>query len=313
MDDWQQYWYEHSRSSDTEIASVADNCRFDERVSTERWGRLLSEFTETIHETLEWQKWCEVARTYMEDTYSVSSVDIPDALRLLNRQAWLTGIEENQTLVRIEHLGRAIDEAGYTLRQLNDFVHANKQGDDDANVALREFVDLWNVRRDGRPAFAAFLDEVNEEADTADWMHALRDRLGLGHYEGDDSQPIPVAQMVYPASAVIASATAQNMETAFALPTVLDAGTHPYYFPVPSEQPFGAALHLDSERADVLTAEVLHCRINYLPEHIQKVGFITIGHTLENKRLRDSRDMHLLALRDAANRADFGEMFDGRV
>lgn len=154
---------------------------------------------------------------------------------------------------------------------------------------------------------------MKEEADRPDWAHALRDRLGLGHYQGSASTPIPVAQMAYPASTVVAAAATQRMDTAFALPTVLDGGMQPHYFPPPREQPFGAALHLDANNADVLTAEVIHCRINYVPDHIRRIGRITIGHAMADEELRNARDFHLLALRDATLREDFGELFDGRT
>lgn len=35
---WEEFWHDHSRSRDAEVASVADNCRFEERVSRERWA-----------------------------------------------------------------------------------------------------------------------------------------------------------------------------------------------------------------------------------------------------------------------------------
>ena len=62
----------------------------------------------------------------------------------------------------------------------------------------RIFFDAWNQRRDARSAFAAFYDEVQQEADDADWPHALRDRLGLGHYGRTGGAPLPVALMRYP-------------------------------------------------------------------------------------------------------------------
>ena len=186
------------------------------------------------------------------------------------------------------------------------------RGDGDAGRAVRSFFDAWNQRRDARPAFAAFYDEVRQEADDDDWPHTLRDRLGLGHYGSAGGAPLPVALMHYPLADIHSAQAKQQLSSACALPTVLDGGMHQFFFPVPREHPFGAAVHLQPDRAETLTAEIVHCRIDYRREHLYRLGTITRPHRLDDGRLREARDLHLLALQVESGREDFGEAFEGR-
>ena len=151
---------------------------------------------------------------------------------------------------------------------------------------------------------------MQQEADDEDWPHALRDRLGLGHYGG---APLPVALMRYPLADVCSAQARQQLSTACALPTVLDDGMHPFFFPVPREHPYGATVHLQPDRADTLAAEIVHCRIDYRREHLYRLGTITRPHGLDDGRLREARDLHLLALQEESGREDFGETFEGRT
>ena len=91
--------------------------------------------------------------------------------------------------------------------------------DGDAGRAVHSFFDAWNQRRDARPAFAAFYDEVQQESDEDDWPHALRDRLGLGHYGQAGGASLPVALMRYSLADVYSAQAQQQLSTACALPT----------------------------------------------------------------------------------------------
>ena len=203
---------------------------------------------------------------------------------------------------------------GVDLDDLTSLVdRANVQAHDaDAHDAIRIFFETWNQRRDARPSFVAFYDEVKEEADGEDWMHALRDRLGLGHLGQTDGSPLPVALMRYPLGAAMRDALGTAGQTACALPTVLDGGMHEHFFSVPRESAYGATLHLNPDQASVLTAEVVHRRFDYLPEHLWRIGHIQEPQSLRDNALRASRDLHLLELRQGTKRQDFGEPFEGR-
>ena len=119
--------------------------------------------------------------------------------------------------------------------------------------------------------------------------------------------------MRYSLSEVFSAGTGRGLPAACALPTVLDGGMHEFSFPVPREHPYGATVHLQPDRADTLTAEVVHCRIDYKREHLFRLGEITRPCLVHGEELRDARDLHLLALQEACDRADFGELFEGRT
>jgi len=306
-----------SRSPEASRAAIADNGRFDERTSSERWQR----FEDILHGVVAAPSpiapadWSEADRLHYETTCTVPSVSVPDAFLPINRGAWLDPAG-NQDLVRFETLVRPLKSATLTLDELDAMLGRADSRNQDACKAVDAFFMGWNLRRDGRPTFAAFYDEVQAEADADDWPHALRDRLGLGHYgppsrRGTD--PIPVALMRYPLAEVLAARSSRNLATACALPTVLDGGMHEFFFPVPREYPFGATLHLDGTQADLLTAEILHCRIDYRREHLWKLGTIKRPHRLRDDPLREARDLHLLAIQGTCNRADFGEPMMGRT
>ena len=226
----------YSRSHDTVVAAVADNCRFDERASSDRWRQFDSLIAGLVagRAVTDWQDWTEANQLHLDQKCNVASTSVPDALLEINRNAWLNALSENQSLVRIEALPRALAGSALNLDDLTDLLDQSDEGDKDADRAVGLFFDTWNQRRDARPTFAAFYDEVKQEADHDDWPHALRDRLGLGHYGYAGKVPLPVALMCYPLADVLSSQTRQQLAIACAVPTVLDDGMHEFFFPVPA-------------------------------------------------------------------------------
>lgn len=309
-----------SRSADAVIAAVADNCRFDERASDARWEAFEAMLPAApTGGTIEWQDWTEIYTRYSQKRCEVPRSSVPDAFLPANQDAWLEGPSENQLLVRIENISRPLrawkSEFNSLVGGFNDLVdllrRAN-EGDGDAGHAVRFFLDVWNQRRDARPAFTAFADEVQDELDDDDWPHALRDRLGLGHYSATDDAPLPIALMRYSLKDVLAAQT-PAIASAVALPTVLDGGMHEFFFPAPRGHPYGATVHLVPDLADMLTAEVVHCRIDYEQHHIYRLGEISRPARMDDARLCEARDLHLYALREASGRDDFGEPLEGRT
>ena len=258
----------------------------------------------------DWQDWTEANQLHLDQKCNVASTSVPDAFLEINRAAWLSSIADNQTLVRIEALPRALMSSALNIETLDELL---QRSDSDADRALRSFFEAWNQRRDARPAFAAFYDEVKQEADDADWPHALRDRLGLGHYGYPGSAPLPVALMRYPLADVLSSQTHQQLAIACSVPTVLDGGMHEFFFPVPRQHSYGTTVHLLPGQADILTAEIVHCRIDYSRDHLYRLGEITHPHQLNDDQLCEARDLHLIALREECDRPDFGELLEGRV
>ena len=316
MTTYQDFLRRCSRSRDTIEAAVADNCRFDERAGVDRWRKFEDLLSARAADpgAVDWQDWTEANQIHLDRYCNVPRPSVPDAFLEINRSAWLDALSDNQTLVRIEALNQPLQNSGLDLDGLNDLLRRADHGDGDAGRAVHTFFDGWNQRRDARPAFAAFYDEVQQESDDHDWPHALRDRLGLGHYGYAGGAPLPVALMRYPLADVYSAQQSQPQpSSACALPTVLDGGMHPFFFLVPREHPYGATVHLLPDRADTLTAEIVHCRIDYRREHLYRLGTITRPHRLDDSRLHEIRDLHLLALQVACGRGDFGELFEGRT
>ena len=257
--------------------------------------------------------WAEADRLHVEQRCHVPRPFVPDAFLEVNRDAWLEGLAENQSLLRIEAIDRPLRGSALGLGDLVALRQRTDDGDSDARLAFRSFFEVWNQRRDARPMFAAFADEVQNEVDDDDWPHALRDRLGLGHLGIPNGPPQPIALMRYPLAVVLAAQRQQQLAAACALPTVLDGGMHEFFFPVPREHPYGATVHLVPDFADILTAEVVHCRIDYEPGHLYRLGEITRPSRLDDAQLREARDLHLYALREECGREDFGEELEGRT
>lgn len=299
----QSFLYELSRSSNAIKASVVDNCRFDERVANQRWQEFEKRLLKPSNPT--WEDWCETSNLHYQDKVTVSSTSVPDSFLTHNQPAWLKNIATNRTVVRLEHLERFLTKEHLSFDELHDLLVST---DPDKKVRLAEKIEAWNGLRDGRPSFATFYDEVQAEADHDDWQHQLRDRLGLGHYSSKKGVKIPVALMRY----VLKEVKQCAVPCAFALPTVLDGGMHEFFFPVPCSHPYGATLHLAANQADTLTAEILHYRIAYQPEHLWKIGWITRPHNVKDNVLRDARDLHLVALQTASKNKNFGELMEGR-
>ena len=144
------------------MAAVADNCRFDERAGVARWQRfdaLLSALTAGA-DAIQWQDWAETNRLHLERYCNVPSLSVPDAFLDINQDAWLDELSDNQSVVRIEALTRPLQTSGLSLDGLNELLQQADNGAPDAGQAVQLFFDAWNQRRDARPAFVAFYDEV---------------------------------------------------------------------------------------------------------------------------------------------------------
>lgn len=318
LSSFDQFLQQLSRSTLVDEAAVADNCKFDERADDLRWKAFADCLPHDDHARLNFGDWGEANKTHYEKRVTVISNSTPDAFLGINRSAWLEGLAPEQELVRLETLDWPLASVWNTDFTALKALHEAPASQHDAKQTLALYFDNWNSKRDNRPAFAAFLDEVQVEVENADWPHRLRDRLGLGHYSPERGTKIPVALMRYSLQEALNTKARRSLPTASALPTVLDGGMHPYFFPVPREHAYGATLHLGNGKADQLTAEILHCRIDYQPKHLWKLGWIERPHDFHetaadrDARLRGARDLHLMELQIACEREEFGEELLGR-
>lgn len=223
---------------------------------------------------------------------------------------------EGQTLVRLEIVDWVCDApriaANHTLKSkaelmgaMRDFNGADATLKAAAEENLRQFVKAWNDARHKRPMFAAFYDEVREEADADDWLDKLRIRLGLGHIRPRPGKTLAVLQMRYTVKEVLAGPPKSPADAAFAIPTVLDGPVNPCFFAAPPNVPYGRALCLEPDgECRRLTAEVLHRRLDYTVEHIAK--FELVESPPPDVHLISRRNEHLNCLRRESGQPDYG-------
>ena len=277
--------------------ACADNVQFEERVSAARltaFETLVSTHPAAPAGLGERQTW-----------YWKNFVRVPDGAadtfrpELDPARLGPDGLDPFQPIVRLEDLRTPLDNAGLTYAEFQT-VLAEGQND-----TVQKFLDVWNLGRDFRPAFAAWEDQLLDEIDAPDWPDRLRDRMGLAHYDANGGS-IPVALMRYNVSNVETEAGAMGLHHSFTAPTVLDTGPWPYFFPAPAELPYGRAMPLivltDHNQ---LLAEMLHPRLTYRRSHLIKVG--EIRRPLGAPDLKILRNAHLEALQLASDRYDFGE------
>jgi hypothetical protein len=277
--------------------SSADNIWFEQRVSAARQ-------TAFEAETMGAADAASLRRAqadYWSEFVRVDASDIPHTFEATLAPADLGPIDETQKIVRIEGLARALDKHDMTFERLREAFTKNETS------IIDGFLATWNTSniRDGRPAFAAFKDEVIDDLSKPDWPSRLRDRLGLAHFDCA-AGPIPIALMEYSVTEVKAATASFAGMPAFTAPTVFDSGPWPFFFPAPPELPCGRTMALYEVADDNdLLAEILHFRMAYKREHIVRVEEIRTPPAAYD--LKGLRNHHLFALHVAAGRDDFGE------
>ena len=122
-----------SRSHDTIEAAVADNCRFDERTGAGRWRRFEDLLSGLVagRGAAEWPDWTEANRLHLDRYCNVPRPSVPDAFLEINRSAWLDGLSDTQTLVRIEAINRPLQNSDLDLDSLDDLLRQADLGDGD--------------------------------------------------------------------------------------------------------------------------------------------------------------------------------------
>lgn len=290
LDSWRQ-------ATDARERSTADNLWFEERLSQSRFATFEAAVNGVASST--------DLRNRQSDYWNefvVVDQDIPHTFLRNLEPADLGTLQETQKIVRLESITRPLESSGLTFVQLSNAVR-----DNDAAV-INAFLRAWNDKRDWRPAFAAFEDELLDTLANGDWAQRMRDRLGLAHFDCRTG-PIQVALMKYSVSEVRNAANIQDGACAITAPTVLDSGPWPFFFPAPRDLSCGRTMPLVAVADDRdLLAEVLHFRISYRREHIVRLG--ELREPPEAFDLRVLRNHHLLAVRVASGRDDFGEEID---
>lgn len=239
----------------------------------------------------------------------------------LNGANHWTRIDENVVLYRLEDLSFALDGSGVDAAELQSAIDTRRGTSADpyarsnALAILQRVTAAWNNRRDRRPLFATSHDEVAALLADAgdDWPHALRDELGLGHYNPLPGRPVSVLLMRYTVRDVRQCKAAGAQ--AFCIPTVLDCALNPHFVPTPLPGPGGAgspwqmgrAINLagtsESDYESRMRAELVHSYVDYRPEHLDRWGVISRQLQCDLAQLRGFHLswLRLLTDRDAPN------------
>jgi hypothetical protein len=308
-------------SRDPVDVAYGHNYRFEERVSAAR-QKSYEEALGLARAVL--PEWQGRHKSYLFRSVYVNPGEVPGTFSPLNIDALQPAPAPSQWMVRIENFGEVLHDRGplFTMAKVQEQLEIWRRNDDQAAAAkARQFLEglceTWNteVRKDYRPMFASFFDEVEEEVTADDWPHRLRDRLGLSHYDVPPSgSPIAVALMRYRVAEVLAGMGGDEQERAFAVPTVLDGELNVHFFPSPREVVYGRTLDLrPDEDCERLVAELLHRRIEYTPDHLYRVGWMTspIPPYDNGAAFARLRNGHLFCLRYESGREDFGADIPG--
>lgn len=205
--------------------------------------------------------------------------------------------ESHQDVVRIESLKALhqrfpgdFDSPSDLAAELRNLIRSRQPGlsptfSDDQRSRLASWLEDLNTKRDARPAFAAPFGEVKDLLAASDWATQLRNVLGLAHFGGSPSKPLPVVLCRYNLARVERAAKKAKVSAWAAVPTVLEAGgasgPGAAFFPYPraatDSNPFGfgVTLNFAADGGLDFKSELLHFRLDYTLEDFVMVGDLT--------------------------------------
>jgi hypothetical protein len=284
----------HGRAiADLHVKAKIHNIDFDERVSGDRLMELEAAMP-VIAPSVD--AFLEKLTDDIGTRFEVTDDRIPPTFAASNSMASLPDLPP-QRLVRLETLDWPLSIWCGSFDALSK-AHSGGSGPDMALVET--FLDSWNDKRDNRPCFAAFKDQLLPDLAEADWANRLRDRLGLP-YESK-----PVALMEYDTLDIIAQSKGMpGVAYRFCAPSAFDQKPASQFFPTPKECGFGCPMSygiIQDEKT--LLAEIVHLRLTYSPRHLVKLGQITAP--LPGTDYRTMRNNHHIALQLESGRYDFG-------
>ena len=286
-----------SHHPDIEKRCISENFILEDRLTKEREHS----YKEHLKYPINNNGWIVGHEEYLEQKIYVKILGTPETFTSINIPNLILDFDIDQYLVRLENVGRLTRLHGDTVDEMmslfNKFI---KDHNDSENMRIIEDIfSKWNKKRDHRPVFAGFWGDVKDiftdaadnRIEDEDWANRLRDRLGVGHMDPINNEPIPVLMFRYRVKDVIPyHPDRKDKKRYFAVPTVLDGELSPYFCPTPKRGwNSGLALNL-TEVDENAYCEMLHRFIEYKPEFLYSAGWITRP---PGKALGKARKIHL--------------------
>jgi hypothetical protein len=242
-------------------------------------------------------------------------ISCPETFRFLDPLAPFLPTDSTVHLIRIERLRFVADFAGVDIGDLRRVAEEALERVPESIRQLNAILGAWERVIESRPVFAAFWDDVFDlfgktpADDPPGWEDALRDSLGLLHYDpGAGRDEMGILVFKYPVSVVPRLKSLDRDRRPLVPPTVLDNSSSPAFLPAPRGSLSGHVIDLGA-RATSLRREVLHPGVPFEAKHLWRVG--TIRKPVDLASLPQARGLHILMVRDASGRKDYALGTDG--
>lgn len=216
-------------------------------------------------------------------------------------------------LVRVENVKRISEKAERTVDDLMALAEKVISGSGPDTAPFQELHSAlyrWNSRRELRPAYVVFWEDVRDVLDeSADiWPDRLRDRLGLCHYDPPAREPIPIFVFRYEVKS-LPKLRNRGDARPLAVPTVLDGPFSPAFCPAPKGERTGSAVDL-SASLEQPAREVLHPFIRLGPDRLFRAGRVRRP---VPRDLATARAAHLLLVQEHCDRDDYAVGTDSDI
>lgn len=306
-------------------AFVARNFLLDEGVTAERYGSYDQCGAVADHGSYEAWKvahnayltrrvFCPGSGTGPPGRLDPNDVDTcPETFRKIDPASPFQRTDVQLDLLRVERTGFIAEKSGEPadrIRQLAEsVVDGSARPGDGVYQTLTDILDTWSFDIELRPVYAVFwqdLRDLFEPNDATDWADQLRDRLGLVHLNpaARTCASIDVIVFRYPVADVPKMRGLSDTSDSRPLvpPTVLDGNHSPAFCPAPPGDLTGYTIDLAMD-SPPMRQEVLHPTVAFSPAHVWRVG--EISRTIDESRLSEAREWHLLAVREHTGRDDY--------
>lgn len=326
-EDWVRFLSRLGADAHGEYAFAARNFLLDEGILSPRYDSYAEAGAMSGHRSVE--DWLGIHGTYLVEQVfrqpagdglprvldPTDEISCPETFRFIDPEAPFLPTDSRTHLIRVERLRFVADFAAVDPGELRRIAEAVLRHDADSVRQLNDLLGAWERVIEARPVFAAFWDDLVElfgetpEDDPAGWEDALRDSLGLLHYDpGARGNAIDVLVFKYPVSVVPKLKSLDRDRRPLVPPTVLDNNPSSAFVPAPRGSLTGHVIDLSAQAAS-LRHEVLHPGAPFEAKHLWRVG--TIRQPVDSANLPLARGLHLLMVREASGRKDYALGTDG--